>query len=502
MRETGVRLVVGSSGAEVFFEGVEGVAIVGASSDPLKAGHQIVRNMADAGFPGKVFPINPHGAPVAGYPGHRALAGIPERVDLVVIAAPAAAIEHVVPDLEDRFRTRGDVRGVITTAAGFAETGTPEGRARQEALLGICRRYGVREIGPNCVGIIDNANRLDTTFIQGTRRRAGGVSMVSQSGAFGAWMVARWSAQPAPAGVSKFCSLGNMADLDLIELLDYLDGDSLTRVVGVYLEGHEKARDFVRTAGRVARAKPVVVLKVGRTAQGSEAAHSHTGSMAGSDRVYSAAFRDHGIVRVDSADELTDTLQAFDRLPPSGPRVFLATQAGGPGAYCMDFLAAGGGAGKVLRLATVSRETREALVRLLPPFASVCRPEGHCDMTAAATVEQHARAVELLLSDPGVDALIMITVPTLYLDVEELGRAVADAYRRASERAGTKPLLTVILAGDVVRSGRRILEDSGLPTFETPDRAVRALANLVRYRDFLKGGGGDGEWGHRSEDDE
>lgn len=468
-------------GPEVFF-GARSVAVVGASPDPRKAGHQIVRNMLDAGFPGPVIPVNPQGMDVAGLRGYPSLRGVPDRVDLVVIAAPAAAVEGVAADLEGRLARRGDVRAVVTAAAGFAETGTDEGRRRQQLLLDVCRRYGVREMGPNCVGIIDNQNRLDTTFIVGTRRRRGGVSMVSQSGAFGAWLVSSWSAQVVPAGINKFCSLGNMADVDLVEMLDYLGSDETTRVVGMYLEGHPDARRLVETAGEVARRKPVVVLKVGRSEAGTRAALSHTGAMAGSDRLYEAAFRQFNLVRVDSADELSDTLQAFDRLPlPRGNRVFLATQAGGPGTFCTDVLASF----PEVRWAEVSRETRRALREMLPPFASVCRPEGYCDITAAASVEQHARTVELLLGDPGVDALILITVPTLYLPVEELGQAIGDAWERASSVAGPKPLLCSLLAGEVVREGRRVLEERGLFTFETPDRAARALRNMIRYRHGL-----------------
>ncbi len=476
-------------GPEVFFEDVRGVAVVGASTDPKKAGHQIVRNMLDAGFPGGVYPVSPSGAEVAGLAGYRSLASIPGPVDLVVIASPVTVIGPVLEDLERRLASRGDVRAVVTVAAGFGETGRPEGAAAQARLIDLCRRHGVRELGPNCVGIIDNGHRLDTTFIVGTRRRAGGVSMISQSGAFGAWLVSSWSAQPSPAGICKFSSLGNMADLELVELLEYLGRDSATRVIGMYLEGHPQARRLVEAAGRIVPTKPVVVLKVGRTEQGATAAHSHTGSMAGSDRLYDAAFRQFGIARVETADELSDTLQAFDSLPlPRGPRVFLATQAGGPGTYLADILAsladpAEGG----IRPALVSEDTKRDLTAALPPFASVCQPEGYCDITAAASIEQHANTVELLLRDPGVDALILVTVPTLYLPSAELGAVLVEAYRRVSGHVGPKPFLPVILAGDVARPGRKVIGDSGLPTFETPERAARALRNLVRHSAFVGG---------------
>ena len=462
---------------DAFFK-PRGCAVVGASKDPRKAGHQILRNLLDSGYTGGIYPVNPGEVEVAGLRCYPSLVDIEGCVEMVVISTPSHLALEVIADISARMEKAGDIRAVVTAAAGFGETGTPEGKKRQDALIDCCRRWGIRQMGPNCVGIIDNVNRIDTTFIMGTKRKPGGIAFVSQSGALGAWLVESWSSQPEPLALGKFISLGNMADVEMIEVLEYLGEDPQTRVIGLYVEGHPNARRLVEVAGRIAHRKPVVVLKVGRTERGSAAAHSHTGSLAGSDRVYDAAFRQYGIIRVSSVEEFSDVLQAFDRLElPHGNRVFLVTQAGGPGIYCVDTLAAF----PEIEFALVEGETKKRLMEGLPPFASVCKPEGHADITAAATIEQHCLAVETVMRDPGVDAVILVTVPTLYLPPPELAHSLTSTVNRLKESGVVKPLFPVLLAGDWVREGRRVLERNGILTFETPDRAARALANMVRY---------------------
>lgn len=469
------------AGLDAFFK-PRGCAVIGASRDPQKAGHQILRNILDAGFTGGVYPVNPNESEIAGVRCHRSLDEVDGIVELVVISTPSHLVDGVIADLSRRMERVGDVRAVITAAAGFGETGTAEGRNRQDALVGCCRRWGIRQMGPNCVGIIDNVNRLDTTFIMGTRRKPGGISFVSQSGALGAWLVESWSSQPEPAALGKFISLGNMADVEMIEVIEYLGQDADTRVIGLYVEGHPQARSLVEVAGRVARRKPVVVLKVGRTEQGSAAAHSHTGSLAGSDRVYDGAFRQYGILRAGTVEEFSDMLQTFNSAGlPDGNRVFLVTQAGGPGIYCADTLSSF----REVEFARIAASTKEALVKALPPFASVCRPEGHADITAAATIEQHCFAVEAVMRDPGVDAVILVTVPTLYLPPPALASALVETLRRLKAEGIEKPFLPVLLSGDWVKEGRMTLERNGVLTFETPDRAARAMAALIRYNNIL-----------------
>jgi len=463
-----------------------GCAVVGASRDPAKPGHQVLRNLRAVGHLGPVYPVNPRERALEGWACYPDLVSIPGPLDLVVLCLPATTIPSVLEDVRCRRRDRQDVRAIITTAGGYAETGTPEGRTRQAELEAFCRQQQVLHLGPNCIGVIDTHNRMDTTFLLGTAHQPGGISFLSQSGAFGAWILQSWSSRPRPTGFNRFVSLGNMVGVDLVQAMTYLGQDEHTRVIGMYLEGYPDPRKLLLTAARVAQTKPVVVLKVGVTPAGRQAACSHTGALAGEDALYDGAFRQYGLTRVKTVEELLDTLQAFDTLPsPSGNRVFLMTHAGGPGVYATDALAAL----PEIEPARVTGATRQALVDILPPFSAVCRPEGHLDMTASGTAMQHAMALELLLGDAGVDAVILLDLPTLFLSAEALADHLLEAYGRASSRQPPpKPFLPCLMAGKWVAEGRRRLEEAGIPTFETPDRAARAFANLLRHRTLRQAG--------------
>ncbi|MDQ7794223.1 MAG: acetate--CoA ligase family protein [bacterium] len=460
-----------------------GCAVVGASRDPGKPGHQVLRNMQAAGYRGQLYPVNPREKEILGLPCYPDLLSIEGLVDLAVVCVPAAVAAAVLDDVARRRASRGDLGALISTPGGYAETGTNEGRTRQATLERFCRERGVLHLGPNCIGVIDNLNRVDTTFLLGTAHVPGGISFISQSGALGAWLLQSWSSRPRPTGFNRFISLGNMVGVDLVQALEYLGGDPATAVIGLYLEGYADGRLLLETAAAVD--KPVVVLKVGVTPAGRTAAQSHTGALAGEDELYDAAFRQYGLVRARTMEELMDTLQAFDTLPsPRGNRVFLMTHAGGPGVYATDALAAL----PELEFARVADSTRRELETILPPFSSICRPEGHLDMTASGTVDQHARALETLLADDGVDAVLLLDLPTLFLSAEDLAAGLVRAYRRASARLDApKPFLPCLMAGKWVAQGRRLLEEAGIPTFETPDRAARALVNLLRHRRLGEG---------------
>lgn len=463
------------------------VAVVGASNDPLKAGRQITQNIVEMGFPGEIYPVNPKETEILGMPCHPSLTAIPGPVELVVLIIPSGAIYAMMAEIEERVQAHGDVKAIVCAAAGFAEIGTEEGRERQQFLVETARRLGIRVLGPNCVGLIDNLNRLDTTFVETglppeTKGKAGGISFLSQSGAIAVSILMWGASQPVPIAFNKFITIGNMADVDVLDMLEYLEADPSTRVIGMYLEGHPQARELMLLLGRIARKKPVVVLKVGRTELGATAAHSHTGSLAGADRIYDAAFRQYGVIRVSTLEEMMDTMQALDRLPlPAGNNLFLVTQAGGPGIFCTDTLSDY----QNLRFANISEAAKQELTEMLPPFAAICKPDGYVDITASANMQQHARAVELVLEQPEVDGLILITVPPMFLPPLQLAEELKAAWIRVQGKE-SKPFLPVIMAGNWVRGARAILENAGLPTFETPDRAARALANMVTYAEFLR----------------
>lgn len=454
-----------------------GIAIAGASADAAKPGHQVLNNLLEAGYPGHIAVINPKAAPVLGVPGYPALDHVPGPVEMLILTVPAMTTPEMTEAITLRARMRKDLKVVVAIAGGFGETGTEEGASWQSQLAEGCRAAGVRLVGPNCVGIIDNKNRVDTTFLTGTWRRPGGVSLLSQSGAMGAWMMLEWAAQPVPTGLNKFISLGNMADVDMAEMMDFLGQDTATRAVGLYMEGSPAARSLLEAAGHVASRKPVVVLKAGRTGSGSDAARSHTGALAGADAIYDGAFRQFGLIRAERVDEFIVTLNAFDKLPmPLGGRVSVLTNAGGPGIYALDCLS-----DKGLTLSTFSASTRTALAGLLPPFASIGHPDGHVDMTGGVTAKQIAQSVAAALRDPGADAVIHLFVPTKLTSAEEVARELLLLLPGLKRHSLDKPYLPVLLAGHGVAAARKLLEENRVLTFGSPDQAAAALSALVRY---------------------
>jgi len=462
----------------------QGCAVVGASRDPGKPGHQMLRSMLDAGFPPeRLFPVNPGETEIAGLDSYPSLRDIPQTVELAVLMVPPWALDAVLDDVGERARSRGDLKALIVTAGGFAELGTREGRERQERLVRAVRDAGVRLMGPNCIGVIDTTTRVDTTFLHGVVHRPGPVAFVSQSGAVGAWFVQMMSSEPEPAGFSKLVSLGNMADVTVAETLEFLRDDPETGVVGLYLEGTSEPRRLLRAIAALTPLKPVVVLKTGRTRAGSAAATSHTGALAGPDLVWDGALRQAGALRAASMEEFVDTLRLLGRTGGrptrrTPARVFLVTHAGGPGVYTMDLLADRAG---LLEPAVVGASTREALRAKAPPLSSVCRPEGHLDMTASATAEQHREAIRLLLADPGVDAVITLDLPIRFLGDEEVAGALAQAWREArAAGSADKLFLPVLMHGRWSERGRALLERAGVTALPSPDRAVAALANAAR----------------------
>lgn len=466
-----------------------GCAVVGASRDPAKPGHQILRSMLDAGYPPeRLYPINPREAEIAGLPAYPSLRAVPGPLELGVLMVPEHALDMVLTDVTARAASPGDLKAVIVTSGGFAETGTAAGRERQDRLVRVARDSGIRVMGPNCVGVIDNHSGVDTTFLHGVVRRPGPISFVSQSGAVGAWLTQMLSSEPEPVGFAKFISLGNLADVSLAEALEFLRKDAQTGVVGLYLEGTAEPRPLLQALTALAADKPVVVIKTGRSDTGCEAATSHTGALAGSDRIWDGALRQAGVVRAEGIGEFVDTLRVlsvFDR-PATGTgaaplRVFLVTHAGGPGVYTMDLLARHKG---LIEPARVKPATRDRLAKAVPPFSSVCRPEGHIDMTAAATAEQHAEVAGLILNDPEVDALVTLDLPTRFLSETAVAGALTQAWesRHNGHPGRRQAFLPVVMYGRWSEVGRSLIERSGVPALGTPDRAVAALAGLARRR--------------------
>jgi acyl-CoA synthetase (NDP forming) len=444
------------------------VAVVGASKDPSKAGHQVVRTLLAVGYLGKVYPVNPNENEILGLPCYSSVSEIEEPLDLIVICLPGKAVITVMEEAE----RRGDVKGVVVLSAGFAETAIPENVETQRQLVEIARRAGIRVFGPNCIGIMNPDLKLVTGFHPGVSLVPGNLGYVTQSGALGGALVTLALSQPKPLGFARFGHVGNMCDVSNVELIEEYGNDPKIEVILVYLEGVKDGREFVRIAGQVTKKKPVLVLKVGRTEIGSKATFSHTGTLAGTDAVYSGAFKQCGVVRVNTMHDLIAGAKAISMLPkPRGNRVCILTEAGGLGVVSTDEVEAGG----VLELAPMSQEACEKLTTLLPPMAMVCKPNGYVDMTAAAMANEIGEALRLVLSDPNVDMVVLNSIPPTFKPAMDVARAVVPVVKEFD-----KPVVTCFTVSQAMAETRRYLEENGIPTFDTPDYAVRALATLTQ----------------------
>jgi acyl-CoA synthetase (NDP forming) len=444
------------------------VAVVGASKDPSKAGHQVVRTLLAAGYLGKVYPVNPNENEILGLPCYRSIAEIEDPLDLIVISLPGKAVITVMEEAGQR----GDVKGVVVLSAGFAETAIPENVETQRQLAEVAQRTGIRVFGPNCIGIMNPDLKLVTGFHPGVSLIPGNLGYVTQSGALGGSLLTQALSQPKPLGFARFGHVGNMCDVSNLELIEEFGNDPRIEVILVYLEGVQDGRELIRVAGQVTSKKPVLVLKVGRTQIGSKAALSHTGTLAGTDAVYNGAFRQCGVVRVNTVNDLIVGAKAISMLPkPRGNRICILTEAGGLGVISMDEVEAGG----VLELAPMSQETCEKLTAVLPPMAMVCKPNGYVDTTAAAMAKEFGDAMRIVLSDPNVDMVLLNSIPPTFLPAMDVAQAVAPVVKEFD-----KPVVACFTVSQAMAETRRYLEETGIPTFDTPDYAVRALATLTQ----------------------
>jgi acyl-CoA synthetase (NDP forming) len=463
----------GISALSAFFT-PKSVALVGASSDPKKPGHTMLRNMIAAGYKGKMFPVNPRESVILGLPCYKSVLDIPEPVEACALMVSSDMAVSVAKELAERKKRFNDVAAVVCMSAGFGEINTPEGTKRERDMVESLRSADIRMVGPNCVGVMNTVSGFNTNFDIGAYP-SGGISLLTQSGAFGnSFLFAAGSG--GRVGLNKYVSVGNMADVQMAELLTFLENDDSTRVIGIYLEGLSDPRRFFEAADKVALAKPVVVLKSGRSELGSTAALSHTGAIAGADAIYDGAFRQFGLIRARSIAEFSDTLRAFSKQPvPTGNRFAVLTHMGGPGTMCIDEISAL----PAIKMATFSNATQTALKSMLSSAANIGHPPGYIDMTATSSEALHNQVLTLLFKDPNVDAIIQILGPSAFHVQPQLAKEVAAAYQGQS---GTKkPLLNVVMFGEFGADLRHGLESAGLPTFDYPDTVVRVAANLSGF---------------------
>ena len=441
------------------------VAVIGASKRPLQIGHQIVRNLVEGGFTGPVYPVNPRASVVRSMHCHPKVSAIPGEVDLALIVVPAALVLEAARDCGEK-----GVRAIVCITAGFSEVGG-EGLERQRELVEVCREYGMRLIGPNCMGVLNTAEEfaMNASFADAQPTR-GEAAFLSQSGALGAVILA--DAKSLGLGISMFASVGNRADVSPSDLLEYWHTDPNTKQILMYLEAFGEPERFMRIARRVSREKPILVVKSGRSARGARAAISHTGSLAGSEVAVDSVLEQCGVLRVDSMEDLFALAGAVQTGKlPTGRRVAIVTNAGGPGILATDACIAQG-----LVLSDLKPRTRRAMQRVLPPEASTANP---IDLIASAGPEAFDKVLRHVTADPEVDMVLAIFVAPIMIDAA----AVAEVFVKHA-LATEKPFLACLPGKGEGEEAVEILHRSAVPNYHFPEDAAGVLGGLVRLREL------------------
>lgn len=443
------------------------VAIIGASRDPAKPGHVIFRNFLEGTFKGSVYPVNPRARELFGQPCYKSVLDIPAKIDLAVIIVPAPAVPQVLEECG-----RAGIKATVIISAGFKEVGNTR---LENRVKSIAERHNIRIIGVNCIGIYDPYSGVDTIFnprYKLERPEKGSISFITQSGALGT-VVLDWMAMKGYK-ISKFISYGNATDINETDLIKYLAKDDTTSVICAYFEGLEQGRKFFNTAKELSKKKPIIAQKGGTTPAGHRAVASHTGSLAGAAEIYSAAFKQSGIIQAANMEELFDFARLLSTQPlPRGDRVQIITDGGGFGVMMVDSLVKNG-----LQLATMSPPRTRILKSYFPDYFVLGNP---IDLTGDATSEHYATALEQTLRDPCIDMIALIVlfqVPSLTPEVTEV---ITEASRRS-----TKPIVVIAAGGRYTEVLKKSLEDSGVPCFSCPARAAKALKVLYDYGKYKR----------------
>jgi acetyl coenzyme A synthetase (ADP forming)-like protein len=447
----------------------QSIAVIGASRKPNTIGWQILDNLLRFGFNGPLYPVNPKSTVVHSIRAYPSVIAIPDPVDLAIVVVP----KHLVQAVAEECGRKG-VKGLVVITAGFAEVGG-EGIEREAKLLETVRHYGMRMVGPNCMGVLNSspAVSMNATFAP-TMPPYGPVGFISQSGAMGLSILDY--AEELGIGIHQFVSVGNKADLSGNDLLLYWADDPEIRVILMYLESFGNPQRFYRIARQLTKKKPIFVVKAGRTAAGARAASSHTAALAGTDLAADALMEQCGVMRAQTVEELFDYAMAFPRLPlPKGNRVAIISNAGGPAIILADACESLG-----LKVAELAPATQAAIKERVPDEAAVRNP---VDLIASATAETYRDVLTLVLQDPNVDAVIVSVVPP---PLGGKARDVAEAIVRVAASRQDIPVMAVLMGRQGIPAGMRELLHAGMPGYIFPESAARALAAMNRYRQWLE----------------
>lgn len=442
------------------------VAVIGASQSPQKIGFAILDNIIKSGYKGAIYPVNPRETEIEGRKCYCSIKDIGAPVELAVISIPAAKVNQVARECGE-----SGVKGLVVITAGFKEVGLEGNKLEQELLL-ICREFGMRMLGPNCVGLMDTHSPINASFANGFPNQ-GNISFISQSGAM-LVSILDWSFDMG-LGFSGFISLGNKADLNEVDFIESCANDPQTSVILCYIEDVTDGDRFVKVCSAAARKKPIVILKSGTSTAGAQAASSHTGALAGSNRAYDAAFKQCGILRAESMNDLFDLARAFSAQPlPLQPRVAIVTNAGGPAIVTTDAVEKNG-----LKMARFTKETIDLLRDNLPPAANIYNP---VDLIGDARNDRYHFALDTVLQDKNVDSALVLLCPAAVTEPEETAKSIVELSRRYEE----KPVMAVYMGGKSLLAGKNYLTENGVPAFTFPEPSVRALKGMIDYAGYKK----------------
>ncbi|MDD5416451.1 MAG: CoA-binding protein [Candidatus Aenigmarchaeota archaeon] len=446
---------------DVFFN-PKAIAVIGASRTPGKVGHAILENVKST-FRGKIYPINPNTNEILGLECFSSLKEIKEPIDLAIIAIPADLVKGAVEDCIKR-----KIKGVIIISAGFSEIGEKE---KELALKKLSKN--IRMIGPNCIGTL-SPSKLDTMFIDRKKLKRpseGSIGFITQSGAVGACLIDLASYEGV--GVSKFISIGNKIDVDEIELLEYLGKDVETRCIVLYLESTEKGAELINISKKIVPNKPIIAFKSGKTEKGSKAVASHTGALAGTEEVFSAAFKQSGIIEAETTEDILDYAKILSTQPGlKSNKIAILTNGGGFGVIATDYAIKSG-----FDVSNLSKDAENALKKFLPKYASYNNP---VDLTGDATTERYEKSINAILKDKEVSGLVIITLMQLPTVDDELLDVLRDAKMHG------KPIIICAMGGAYTQERTKKLEKLGLPVYSTPERAIRAMKALLDYGKITK----------------
>ena len=436
------------------------VAVVGASRTPGKVGYDILKNIIQYGYQGSVYPINPGATEILGVKTYASLADVPGKIDLAVIVVPAKKVIETIEQCGAK-----EIDSAIIISAGFKESGI-EGAKLEAELVKKAKEAGVRFIGPNCLGMIDTHSRLNASFAAGMPAK-GSIGFFSQSGALCIAILDR--ALPDEIGFSQFISMGNKADITDTDIMLALAEDDNTKVILGYIEGVTDGKKFMEVAGRVSKKKPLIILKSGITSAGAKAASSHTGALAGREAAFDSVFKQTGVIRAHTLNELFNYALAFANQPlPEGPNVAIVTNSGGPG-----ILAADACDKSDLQLIPLHKEYVDELRTFLPPVASFYNP---IDILGDSGADRYEKALNTVMKDERINAVIVLLTPTAMVDVEATAMAVINI-----SKLSDRPILTSFMGKKSVEIGAKTLLKYGIPNYSYPEEAVSSMQAMYRY---------------------